>query len=90
MGFLGLGFQVSRFPRLCGTCEGASRGYTGFIGSRVLGLGFRVSQKLGYRFGGPYNKDYNMLWCTLFSYFGKLQITQGYVRFRLCTLGNCR
>ena len=43
------------------------------LGFRVLGFGFRVSPNWGYPFGGPYNKDSNILGSILGSpYVGKL------------------
>ena len=45
--------------------------YEGYIRFRVKGSGFRV-----YFFGGPYEKDYNILGSILWSpYLGKLLYT---------------
>ena len=50
------------FPEIVGPLEGVHRSHMGMY--RVSGLGFRVSQNLGYHVGHPKNRDYRALGFT--------------------------
>ena len=56
-------------PKIRGALRGGCR-----VSIRVIGgLGFRLSQDHGYLFGGPQNKDYDLLETKLgFPYLGNL------------------